>query len=99
MSKARSYADGTRFGILDIRDKLWMGSDEGPYIYEDYVIAQVCAQIIEEMAGYGMGRCRAVPWTDAPARLRDDVPVLRGPLAALQRIEGEKDDPAATDSG
>lgn len=95
MSEARSYAgfpEGTRFGIRDTRDNLWMGNDDGPHIYEDYFVAQVVAQMVEEMAGYGMGRCRAVPWDGGPARKRDDVKVLRDPLTALQRIEGGKDE-------
>ena len=35
-----------RFGLLDTENNTWLGTDQGPLVYEDMQIARVARQII-----------------------------------------------------
>ena len=75
------------FGLNDTKDNLWMGNDEGPLLYEDEEVAKVAAQIVDRSLHQVMGRTRALPYMGQAVRLRDQIPVLTDPVAALGQLE------------
>jgi hypothetical protein len=74
-------------GLYDSVDKLWMGSEEGPLLYEDPQLAKIAAMIVDRALGQPMGRTRAIPCLATPVRIRDTKPILTDPVTALGKLE------------
>jgi len=74
-------------GLYDTRDSLWMGTDEGPLLYEDAELAKVAAQIVDRALHQPPGRTRAIPYTPGFKRIRDAKPILTPPALALAKLE------------
>lgn len=47
------------WGLYDTTDGVWMGTDEGPKTYVDFVMARIAAQVVDEQLGQTPGRTRA----------------------------------------
>jgi hypothetical protein len=93
-----------RWGIYDRLDKVWMGDDKGPRIYEDTVIngekigghklATLACQVCAEQLGYGIScwPLQVIEYEEGPKVLKDEVKTIMTPVEALQKLEGGKDD-------
>ena len=85
-----------RYGIYDKKDNVWLGDENGPKVYEYFLIARVAAQVLEDQifGNLGMGcryEAREIP--DANDwRKRDEVKTQRTTLEALIRCEGGKEE-------
>ncbi len=80
-----------KWGIFDTQDSLWVGNDNGPLIYEDFLLARISAQVTE-MAVLGIDtamRFQAREIFDRVWQKRDDVALKHSPLEAIRRIEGK----------
>ena len=78
------------FAILDTADNCWIGNDDGPLTYTDFMLARVAAQVLETQAfGTDLGaRYKAVEYRTPATHLRDHVDVRMSFQTALERIEG-----------
>jgi hypothetical protein len=83
-----------KYGLVDTKDGLWMGDDNGPAVFDTEVLAKIAAQLLDEQLGQALGRTRAKPYDDTKKRKVDEVASKMTPLEALRRIEGSADQPA-----
>lgn len=75
------------FALFDTEDELWMGTDMGPLVYADEMVARVAAAICDRSLHQHVGRTRARK-LDAPfVRLRDQKPLLTPAVEALAQLE------------
>lgn len=79
------------WGLLDTQDNVWMGNDEGPKTYTEYLLARVGAQMVDVQLGQEPGRTWAMPYKGGATRLRDRVKTKMGTLQALRDLEGGRD--------
>ena len=75
------------WGLLDTQDNVWMGDDDGPKTYTDYMIARVAAQMVDVQLGQHPGRTKAKEYVGGATRLRDEVKTKMGSAEALQKME------------
>ncbi len=75
------------FGLYDTKDNCWLGDDNGPTTYTDYMIARVSAQVQDVRLGQKCGRTVAKEYDPAPKRLKDTVDAKMTNLEALTAIE------------
>jgi hypothetical protein len=40
-----------KYGVFDTKDKCWLGNDEGPWRYDDEMLARAAATIVNERMG------------------------------------------------
>lgn len=76
------------YGIYDTQDSCWLGDEHGPKLFEDFLVARVAAQVLDERLGNRPGRSKAREYGGGANRLRDEVQTKMSTLDALQRIEG-----------
>jgi hypothetical protein len=77
------------FGIFDTKEKLWMGSPNGPLTYSKHVVAQICSQLMGERLALPIGRLRAMKFTGANTKL-DDIQAIVPLDKAFARVLGEE---------
>lgn len=80
-----------QWGILDTRDNLWLGDDNGPRMFDNEMLARCAAQIWEDQVlGTDLGGVFQVREIhDREWRIRDELEVKRTGLESLRRIEGD----------
>lgn len=67
-----------RYGLLDTKDRVWMGDAKGPITYEDEQLARLCAEVAGVKLGWDRTRVRAVPFEEKmPLHKRDEVPCVK----------------------
>ena len=85
------------YGIYDTQDNMWLGDEFGPKRFDDYLIARIAAQVVEDQVfGTNLGGryvAKAIP--EAAYTKRDDVTLKRTTLESLTRIENSGADPNA----
>lgn len=63
-----------QWGLLDTEDRLWLGDDAGPSLYESEALAQAAAILTAIQLEWPPWRVKAHPFTlDTPLRQRDEV--------------------------
>lgn len=63
-----------QWGLLDTEDRLWLGDDDGPRVFEDELLAQAAAVLWATQLDWPQRRVKAHPFTlDEPLRKRDEV--------------------------
>jgi hypothetical protein len=79
------------YGLFDTKDNCWFGDADGPREFEDFMLARCAAQMVEtQIMGSDLGGrivAREIP--EEEWHLKDEVPVKRTALKALQVIEGK----------
>ena len=75
------------YGLYDTVEHVWMGGDEGPKTFEDFMLARIAAQMIDVQLGQEPGRTKAKEYDPSPKRLRDSVDTKMTALEALDGIE------------
>lgn len=75
------------FGLYDTTDNLWMGTDQGPLLYDDEMIARVSAMICDRTLHQPLGRTCARVFEVADLKLRDQKPLLETAVDALAQLE------------
>ena len=78
------------YGIYDTKDNCWLGDASGPKTFEDFTLARVAAQIVEDrITGTDLGcrfRAQELP-SSGPWHKRDEVLTQRTSLESLIRLE------------
>lgn len=74
------------WGLLDTKDKVWIGDNKGPITYNDKDVARIAARIIDVQLKQPAGRTRAVIFYKATRKL-DEKKVYMTPLQALEHLE------------
>lgn len=72
-----------KYGLMDVRDNLWLGDDAGPRVYEDETLARAAATILTEQLGRWI---QAMPFEEAGAK-RDEVIVRMSTEEAIRNID------------
>jgi hypothetical protein len=75
------------YGLYDMDDNLWMGTDAGPLLYEDEMIARVSAMIVDKSLHQRVARTRAKLFNGDWVKLRDSKPLLESAVEALDKLE------------
>lgn len=75
------------WGLLDTAENVWMGNNDGPRIFTDYMLARLAAQMVDVQLGQEPGRTRASEFAAANLRLRGTVPVKMSAKEALRGME------------
>jgi hypothetical protein len=75
------------FGLYDTADNLWMGTEQGPLLYGDEMIARVAAMMCDRTLHQPLGRTRACVFKPAHLTLRDHKPLLESAVDALAQLE------------
>lgn len=75
------------WGIFDTVEKVWIGDESGPRLFEERWLAKVAAQIVDVRIGQEPGTCREKPFTQQPVRLKDTVATQMDSLTALRKLE------------
>ena len=63
-----------KFGLLDTENNTWLGTDQGPLVYEDMQIARVARQIIAAQIPCSPLRISIEPFTSATKKLDEIKP-------------------------
>ena len=63
-----------KFGLLDTDTSTWLGTDEGPLIYDDVEIAKVARQVIAARIPCSPLRISIEPFTSATKKLDEIKP-------------------------
>ena len=63
-----------RFGLLDTENNTWLGTDQGPLVYEDMQIARVARQVIAAQIPCSPLRISIEPFTSATKKLDEIKP-------------------------
>ena len=79
-----------KWGVYDTETGTWMGNDDGPVIYTDFMMARVAAQMIDVQLGQRPGRTEAREYQEGPKRLRETVKTRMTPEEALAAMESGK---------
>lgn len=64
------------FGLFDVKDKSWIGTQDAALTYGDRVIAQIAAQVMCERLRFPMGRIQVEPFTGADVKGEDLHPIV-----------------------
>jgi hypothetical protein len=73
-----------QYGLYDTEDDVWMGDDNGPKTFTDFMHARVASEVVDVRRP---GRTKAREYDPAPKRLRDEVPTKMTTEEALRRME------------
>lgn len=66
------------YGLLDTKDKVWIGNDDGPITFDHLGHARLAAEIRAYKLGWKLTRIRAVPYNPPPMLVkRDDVKCVK----------------------
>lgn len=78
-----------RFGVYDTKDNCWLGDENGPKVFENYLVARVASQVYA-MQSFGTDlvcRYKAMPIPEGINKKKDEVPTKMDTLQALTRLE------------
>lgn len=78
-----------KFGLFDIKERTWMGTQQAPLTYDDRQIAQIAAQVMCERLEVPMGRIKVEPFTGANVKGEDVKPKVSAE-EALRKVCGEE---------
>ena len=76
------------WGLLDTQDNVWLGDDDGPKTYTDFMTARLVAQMVDVQLGWEPGRTKAAEYIEGSKHLRDEVDTRMGAEEALRKMEG-----------
>lgn len=76
-----------QFGLYDAVDNLWIGDDNGPFRYDDEIVARLVAEVTSRSLGWSATRIRARPYTGIVRQIRDAVPLIYPAGTVLRDIE------------
>jgi hypothetical protein len=77
-----------KYGILDTIDNLWLGTEEGPELYEEQWLAKIAAMIAAKRTNVSLTRYRAMPFDESQSvRLKDEISTDKDSLTALIELE------------
>lgn len=81
------------YGLYDTQDDCWIGDDNGARTIDDHMLARAMAQIVEcQMLGTDLGGrivAREIP--EGPWTIKDEIPLKKSTLKAIQTIECKVD--------
>ena len=79
----------TVWGIFDTEDRLWLGDDLGPAVFDDEKIAQVAARVADVRLRQKPGRCQAkeLPENRRRFKCRDEKAAHMTVIEALRGLE------------
>jgi hypothetical protein len=82
-----------KYGLYDNQGKCWLGNEDGPKTFDDFMLARVAAQIVEDqITGSDLGcRIEAKELPEDSWKFKDTVSLKHSTLESLQRIEGSTD--------
>ncbi|KKN43522.1 hypothetical protein LCGC14_0702450 [marine sediment metagenome] len=85
-------SDKILYGLWDVQDKLWLGTDECGeqqiLLYTDYTLARAAAAIAAKMMGLCILRIRVKEFKDTGLlRKRDEVDVVMDHLSVVKHFE------------
>jgi hypothetical protein len=78
---------GRLWGIYDTQDDCWIGGDQGPTLYREWLLAQAGAQIVNARWNWPPVRCRARIYFLPYPRLRDTIEAQMTGAEAVRRLE------------
>lgn len=78
------------YGLFDTEADCWLGDDKGPRTFGNFEVARMAAQVFEaQICGADLaGRIKAREIPENAWHLKDELPVKRSALKAIQNIEG-----------
>lgn len=77
-----------KYGILDIVDNLWIGTEEGPKLYEDKTLAEIAAMVAAKRTNVPVIRYRAMPFDEGQSvRQKDEIATDKDSLTTLIELE------------
>jgi hypothetical protein len=79
-----------KYGVFDTKDKCWLGNDDGPWRYDDEMLARAAATIANERMGL-IRRFRKMEHPKQVANvLKDEIAPRISGEQAIKNIEGRK---------
>jgi len=63
-----------KFGLLDTENNTWLGTDQGPLVYDDMEMAKVARQVIAAQIPCSPLRISVEPFTSATKKLDEIKP-------------------------
>jgi hypothetical protein len=81
-----------RWGLWDTKDSCWLGDGNGPFTFKSHRLAQLGAQVAEDMmTGSDLaGRIQCKEFAPGVLRLKDHLHCLHTAEESLGRLEGEE---------
>jgi len=84
--------DKPLWGLWDVKDKLWLGTDEcgeqQVLLYDDFILAQAAASIAAKMMDLCILRIQVKEFKEiGKLRKRDEVNVVMDHLSAVKHLE------------
>jgi hypothetical protein len=86
-SGTRDSGNGNSWGLFDTEDKVWLGDDNGPLLFDEEILARVAAELSDVMIGQEPGRTAAKVFDGGALRLRDHRSIRMSAEAALAGLE------------
>lgn len=77
---------GLKYGLMDCKDKLWLGNADGPKLFDDNCKACAAATILSEQLYRDI---RAIPYDGENVTLRDEIDSVMSFEQAVNNIESE----------
>lgn len=77
------------WGLLDLRDRCWLGDDSGPKTFADIELAKFAAAVASEQLGRTI---LARLYVSSTVIFKDRVPVKMTPIQAIRKLEGFTDE-------
>lgn len=76
-----------KWGVYDATERIWIGDDHGPKLYDEQWQAKVAARVFDAQLGNTPGQCREKEFIRQKLRLRDTVDIKMSALKAIKGLE------------
>jgi len=76
-----------KWGLFDAKENIWLGTKEGPLLYDNEELGQIAARIVDVQLKQPAGRTRSVLYNHTGTHLRDEVELKLSAEEALRRLE------------
>jgi len=75
------------YGLYDSKTNCWLGNSEGPLLYEEEILAQCAARILDVRLRNPAGQTRATEFDEELLTKKDDITPEMSAEEAMRRLD------------